>query len=102
MAGYSVLSSRYAHSLLSLAEEKGVTEEVQADLAGLKKAYDESAELRSFLKSPVINIHTKKAAIEKAFGGKLSKLTLLFLEKLVDARREMYIAEIADSFLAAH
>ena len=102
MAGYSVLSSRYAHSLLSLAQEKGVTDEVQADLAGIKKAYDESPELRSFLKSPVINIHTKKAAIEKAFGGKISKLTLLFLEKLVDARREMYIGEIAASFTASY
>lgn len=98
MAGYSVLSSRYASSLLSLAREKGLADEVQADLMGIKKAYDESAELRSFLKSPVINIHTKKAAIEKAFEGKLSKLTILFLEKLVDARREMYIAEIADSY----
>jgi F-type H+-transporting ATPase subunit delta len=102
MAGYSVLSSRYAHSLLALAQEQGVTDEVQADLASLKIAYDESAELRSFLKSPVINIHTKKAAIEKAFGGKLSKLTLLFLEKLVDARREMYIGEIAVSFIDAY
>lgn len=98
MAGYSVLASRYAHSLLSLAQEKGVMEEVQADLAGIKNAYDESPELRSFLKSPVINILTKKAAIEKAFGSKISKLTLLFLEKLVDSRREMYIAEIAQSY----
>ena len=102
MAGYSVLASRYAHSLLSLAQERGVTEEVQADLNGLKRAYDESAELRSFLKSPVINPNTKKAAIEKAFEGKLSKLTILFLEKLVDARREMFIGEIADSFIAAY
>jgi F-type H+-transporting ATPase subunit delta len=98
MAGYSVLASRYAHSLLSLAQEKGVMEEVQVDLAGIKRAYHESDELRSFLKSPVININTKKAAIEKAFGASVSKLTLLFLEKLVDTRREMYIAEIADAY----
>jgi len=102
MAGYSVLSSRYAHSLLILAQEKGVTDAVQADLASIKKACDESEELRSFLKSPVINLHTKKAAIAKAFAGKLSELTLLFLEKLVDARREMHIAEIADSFTQAY
>ncbi len=98
MAGYTVLASRYAHSILSLAKEKGLLEEVQADLSGIKKAFDESPELRSFLKSPVINVHTKKAAIEKAFGGKISKLTLLFLEKLCDARREMYIGEIADAY----
>ncbi len=102
MAGYSVLSSRYAHSLLSLAQEKGVTDAVHADLANIKNACYESEELRSFLKSPVINLHTKKAAIEKAFGGKVSPLTLLFFEKLVDARREMYIAEISDAFTAAY
>lgn len=98
MAGYSVLASRYAHSLLSLAIEKGLTNDVQADLAGIKKAYHESAELRTFLKSPVININTKKAAMEKAFGSNISKLTLLFIGKLVEARREMYIGEVAEAF----
>jgi F-type H+-transporting ATPase subunit delta len=82
MAGYSVLASRYAHSLFSLAQEKGLTNEVEADLIGIKNAFHESADLRSFLKSPVININTKKAALEKAFGPHVSKLTLLFLDKL--------------------
>ena len=59
MAGYSVLASRYAHSLFSLAQEKGLTNEVEADLIGIKNAFHESADLRSFLKSPVININTK-------------------------------------------
>jgi|688.fasta_scaffold334739_2 F-type H+-transporting ATPase subunit delta len=98
MAGYSVLASRYAHSLFSLAQEKGLTNEVEADLIGIKNAFHESADLRSFLKSPVININTKKAALEKAFGPHVSKLTLLFLDKLVEARREYYIAEVAEAF----
>jgi len=98
MAGYTVLASRYAHSLLSLSQERGSIEDVQADLAQIKKAYEESADLRSFLKSPVINPLTKKAALEKAFEGKISKLTILFLEKLCDVRREMYIGEIAEAF----
>jgi F-type H+-transporting ATPase subunit delta len=98
MAGYTVLSSRYAHSLLSLAQEKGLTEEVQADLTAIKKVCAESDELRSFLKSPVINVNTKKAVIEKALGANISKLTLLFLDKLIEGRREMYITEIADAF----
>jgi len=101
MAGYSVLASRYAHSLLSLAQEKGLTETVQADLMALKGVYNESAELRSFLKSPVIHVNTKKAVMEKAFGSKISKITLLFLEKLAEGRREMLIGEIADAFNTA-
>jgi len=102
MAGYSVLSSRYAHSLLSLAKERGEVDAVQADLAQIKKAFDESDELRSFLKSPVINVNTKKAILEKVFEGKLSKLTLLFIEKLTDARREKYIGEIAEAYNASY
>ena len=101
MSGYSVLASRYANSLLSLAQEKGLTEVVQADLISLKGACDESEELRTFLKSPVININTKKAVIEKSFSGKVSKLTLLFLEKLADGRREMLIGEIAEAYNVA-
>jgi len=102
MAGYTVLSARYAEALLQLAQEKGLTETVYADLNAIKNLYDESADLRAFLKSPVINLHTKKAALEKVFGGKLDKLTLLFIEKLVDARREMYINEIASAFNEAY
>lgn len=101
MPGYSVLSSRYAHSLLELANEKNVADDVQKDMESLSKAYHEEPEIRNFLKSPVINVKTKKAAIEKAFSSSLSKLSILFLEKLCDARREMFIDEIAEAYVDA-
>lgn len=99
MAGYSVLSFRYAQALLSLTEEKGITASVQTDMIALKALYNSENDLRSFLKNPVININTKKAVLTKALSGKVHEATLLFLGNLCDARREMYIGEIADSFI---
>lgn len=102
MAGYSVLSFRYAQSFLSLTEEKGLTNLVQKDMLVLRALYNSEEELRSFLKNPVININTKKAVIKKAFVGKVSEATLLFIEKLCEARREMFIGEIAESFIDSY
>lgn len=102
MAGYSVLSFRYAQAFLSLTEEKGLTSAVQADMVALRALYNSEEELRSFLKNPVININTKKAVIKKAFAGKVTEATLLFLEKLCEVRREMFIGEIVDSFINSY
>lgn len=101
MAGFSILSTRYSQALLSLTEEKATTPIVETDMAAIKAVFAESKELRSFFNSPVININTKKAIVEKVFKAKVSETTLLFLEKLCEYRREKYIGEIAELYLFA-
>jgi F-type H+-transporting ATPase subunit delta len=51
------------------------------------------------LRNPIVNIHTKQAALEKMFAGNLSMVTMLLLKKLADSRREKYIGEIATAFV---
>ena len=48
------IASRYAKSLIDLAQEKGKLEEVRNDVLLLNDSFKASRELRMFLKSPVI------------------------------------------------
>ncbi|MEG1451171.1 F0F1 ATP synthase subunit delta [Brevundimonas sp.] len=48
------VGERYAQALFDLAEETGVLDAVRADLASLKTAWTDSADLRRLANSPVI------------------------------------------------
>ena len=48
------VGERYAQALFDLAEETGVLDAVRADLASLKAAWTDSADLRRLANSPVI------------------------------------------------
>ena len=49
------VGERYAQALFDLAEETGVLDAVRADLASLKAAWKDSADLRRLASSPVIS-----------------------------------------------
>ena len=56
------VGERYAQALFDLADETGALEAVRADLASLRAAWNESADLRRLAHSPVI------AAVRSSFG----------------------------------
>lgn len=99
MLGNTVLAARYAQSLASLAQERGSIDAMYADMHKIAEVCGTQAEFRAFLRSPVINALTKQAVLEKAFTGKVSDLTLSFIKKLADARREKFLGDIADAFI---
>ncbi|TAG50461.1 MAG: F0F1 ATP synthase subunit delta, partial [Runella slithyformis] len=61
----STVAIRYAQSLIGLAQEKKVVEEVYNDMLFFKKVADENRALLLTLKSPVVR-HEKKIAVLKA------------------------------------
>lgn len=100
MQGYSVLALRYAQSLASLAAEKGILDALYSDMQQIEKIFDADAELRAFLRSPVIHTLKKQAVLAKIFGTHTNTLTAAFIDKLASSRREMYLGEIAKAFIA--
>ena len=56
------IASRYAKSLLELAKEKGLLEEVHDDMQAFSKIYDSNRDFEMFLKNPIIQ-HTRKRGI---------------------------------------
>jgi F-type H+-transporting ATPase subunit delta len=93
------IASRYAKSLIDLAQEKGKLEEVRNDVILMNDSFKASRELRVFLKSPVIGIEKKLEVLNKLFLSKVTEITGKFIVLMTHKGREEFLSEIAESFL---
>lgn len=93
------LASRYAKSILVLAEEKQQLEQVYQDMKYLEAVCKQSAEFVRLLKSPIIKTEKKTAIIDAVTKGKISQITTLFIDLLVKKGREDALPEIVQSFV---
>jgi len=93
------LAKRYASSLLSLATEQNILDDVLKDMNTIGRVIDESKELEVILKSPVINAHQKIAIMRKLFGGSIHILSEKFIELLIKNSRETHLHEVVFSFI---
>lgn len=96
------LASRYAKSLVGLAQEKGVLDQVFADLKLVDATIESSRDLKVFLKSPVIDADKKLRVAELLFKGKVGEVVYGFIVLLVKKGREGYLHEIAQSFVTQY
>lgn len=96
------LASRYAKSLLDFAVERGSLDAVYQDQLYLQQVMKVSKEFDLLLGSPLINADKKVKALQSVLGGKVSELTMLFLQLLVKKSRELYLKEMVNSFIARY
>lgn len=92
------IASRYAKSLIDLARDQNVMEEVVSDIKGFSKMV-ENRDLYLLLKSPIINVGKKAQIFNALFEGKVNKLTKAFLDITLRKGREAYLPEIANEFI---
>ncbi|HWY38538.1 MAG TPA: ATP synthase F1 subunit delta [Bacteroidia bacterium] len=97
-----IVATRYAKSLLQLAVEKGQLENVYADMKHVQSLCEKNKDLANFLHSPIINAGKKVSVIKEIFKGRVSDMSLGFFTILAGKRREMYMADIAKSFVAQY
>lgn len=91
------IASRYAKSLIELAQERGKLERVLEDV----QSFQQVAKNRDFLlmlRSPVVKADTKERVFKQLFGGKYDEITMAFLQILLRKGRESQLAEIANEF----
>ena len=91
-------ASRYAKSILELAKEQKVLDEVYNDMLLFSKVVDENRVFAVMLKNPIINHDKKRAVLHALFEGKMNKLTLLAFDLITKKNRESIVAEIAVEF----
>ena len=96
------VASRYVKSLLGLAVEQGVLEEVHKDMLSFVTICKESRAFTMMLKSPVIRHERKRDILEKIFTGKVNKLTLAIMDILTRKNREPLLLPIAKEFHNAY
>jgi F-type H+-transporting ATPase subunit delta len=98
----SRVASRYVKSLLDLAVIQGSLENVHADMKLFSDTLDKSRDLELMLKSPVIKHDKKGAILEAIFKGKVSALTMAFIDILTRKNREPLLPEIVREFHNAY
>lgn len=98
MSEYRV-SSRYAKSLIELAQEKGVLDQVKDDMVLFRDTCDASRDLSLMLKSPIIAHLRKGEILKELFGGKVNDLTLMFIDIVTKKTREFLLYPIATEFI---
>lgn len=90
---------QYANALADIALEQGAADPAAKQLEGFGAAYEESAELRTFLASPAVSVEAKHEVLEKIvkrLGA--SKIIRNFLFVIADHRRTQLIPEIVATF----
>ena len=97
MSEYRV-ASRYAKSLLNLAQERGVLEEVHDDLQLFRKVCEENRDFVIMLKNPIISHDKKTAILNQLFESRFQNETMAFLGIIAQKHRENLLPAIADEF----
>ena len=92
------VASRYAKSLIELAEEKSVLEEINADMQLLHTVVSESRDFKLLLQNPVIKSDKKLAVLNKVFTGKVQPMTLMFFNIVAKKNRESVLLFMAEEF----
>jgi len=91
------IASRYAKSLLELAQEQGKLETVKEDIATFNKVL-ENRDFELLVKSPIIQAEKKRSIFKSIFEGKVDDLSAAFFDIIIRKGRESVLGEIAKSF----
>jgi len=92
-------SLQYANALADIALAQGAAEPAAKQLHAFGAAYEQSAELRTFLASPAVSMEAKHGVIEKIVARLgASKIIRNFLFVLADHRRTLLIPEVIAAF----
>ncbi len=94
----NTIASRYAKSLIDLAQEQDKLDRIRDDV----EYFVDAAKVRDLyllLKSPIVNTEKKNSIFKALFEERFDKMTFEFLKIILRKGREMYLPEIADSFV---
>lgn len=98
----SRVASRYAKSLLGLAIDQGVLEQVNNDMGLFASTSRASRDFVLMLKSPIIRHEKKKDILHSLFKGKVHTLTMSIIDILTRKNRESLLPTIASEFHKAY
>ena len=96
------IAIRYAKSLLDLAVDEKVLEEVLSDVTLFLETCKKSKELSLLLKSPIVKPDKKEKILALIFSAHFHNISLLFFKLLIQKRREMIAESIALYFIQAY
>ncbi len=96
---HSKISVRYAKALFLLAKEEGLIDKIKNDIVFVKLISETVDEFSLLIESPVVGSKQKKIALKAIFEKSVNKITLDFLNLVVDNKRELFINDMCRNFL---
>ncbi|MBX5438307.1 MAG: ATP synthase F1 subunit delta [Thermoflavifilum sp.] len=94
-----LVASRYAKSLVDLAQNMGQLEAVYQDAQLLDQMCRESRPWTNFLRSPVIKPDKKEKIVTQLLKDRVHTLTYQFIRLLIRKGREAHLPEIARAII---
>jgi len=95
-------ASRYAKSIIELAKEQNVIDELQNDMLLFIAVVEQNRNFAVMLKNPIINHDKKSNVLHALFEKRMNKLTLLAFDLISKKNRENILAEIAGEYLVQY
>lgn len=95
-------ASRYVKSLLGLAVEQKVLDQVHNDMLLFSKTVESSHDFKLMLQNPIIKHDKKRDILEKLFKGKVHALTMSIIDIITRKNREPLLPAIAKEFHEAY
>ncbi|HIE12487.1 MAG TPA: F0F1 ATP synthase subunit delta [Desulfotomaculum sp.] len=92
------VAERYAGAVFSVAQEKGLTDQIEEELKGILEALDASPDFRRVFYHPQVSVSIKKEIMKEAFGADVNEFTLNFINVVLDARREVFFNDIVTEY----
>lgn len=93
------VARRYALALFQIAVEQDILGQVEQELAQIIQTVNESPELKRVVEHQLITSREKKKVFAELFSGRVSWLTMNFLNLVLDKRRERYLNHIYRQFV---
>jgi F-type H+-transporting ATPase subunit delta len=93
------VASRYAKSLLTLAQEKNLVEDFRKDFATYMEVFHSNYDFNLLMHSPIVQKSKKIAIVNKIFANELSAPVMSFITLIIKKGRENGLDEISTEFL---
>ena len=93
------LATRYAKSLIDLAEENKSLEEVNKDMEFFLRTLKANPQLVAVLANPIIYHDKKVKILDALFGGKVNKVTISFFNIMINKGRAEILMAAAHEFI---
>lgn len=93
------VARRYAQALFELANEKGLMDQVDAELGQVVEAIEANAPLKAAMADVLLQPTVKQDLITKLFASQVSELVKNFLYLVVRKRREAHLPAIYQAYL---
>ncbi len=95
----NTITTPYAEAFLQVSENKKEVEKVISQAKSILQLWTESSELREAMASPVLEVESKKAALEKLFAGKVTASFLSFMKLLAERQRIGFLDAVLERLL---